>query len=303
MNGERAAELTRLAAALDAERERNEHAAVVAERTRIAREVHDAVAHSVSVMTLQLGGLRRRLRRSGEAAGRWCTAWSGSAAQSVRRDARAGRHPARQRQRRTPAPAAVAGPGRRAGGRGPGGRSAGRARPWSASCRRAAPAAGRRRRYRVLQEALTNVLRHAGAAPTPRDERLRRTASRITVSDDGPGSATPARAGPPAPASGHGLRRHLRERVADPSAGCTADGAGRRGGFRGPGAGSRCRPGPSRVTAATIRVVARRRRGDDPGGAAHGARQRSTTSRWSVRRPTAREAVRRGRRAPGPTWC
>ena len=60
-NGERAAELTRLAAALDAERERSEHAAIVSERTRIAREVHDAVAHSVSVMTLQLGGLRRQL--------------------------------------------------------------------------------------------------------------------------------------------------------------------------------------------------------------------------------------------------
>jgi signal transduction histidine kinase len=60
-NGERAAELTRLAAALDAERERTEHAAVVAERTRIAREVHDAVAHSVSVITLHLGGLRRQL--------------------------------------------------------------------------------------------------------------------------------------------------------------------------------------------------------------------------------------------------
>ena len=32
-----------------------------AERSRIAREVHGAVAHSVSVMTLQIGGLRRQL--------------------------------------------------------------------------------------------------------------------------------------------------------------------------------------------------------------------------------------------------
>jgi signal transduction histidine kinase len=60
-SGERAAQLAELAAALDAEREANAQAAVAQERTRIAREVHDAVAHSVSVMTLQLGALRRML--------------------------------------------------------------------------------------------------------------------------------------------------------------------------------------------------------------------------------------------------
>lgn len=60
-SGERAVKLAELAAALDAEREANAQAAVAQERTRIAREVHDAVAHSVSVMTLQLGGLRRML--------------------------------------------------------------------------------------------------------------------------------------------------------------------------------------------------------------------------------------------------
>ncbi|MBE3010612.1 two-component sensor histidine kinase [Microbispora sp. NEAU-D428] len=60
-SGERAVELAALAAALDAEREANAQTAVAQERTRIAREVHDAVAHSVSVMTLQLGGLRRLL--------------------------------------------------------------------------------------------------------------------------------------------------------------------------------------------------------------------------------------------------
>ncbi|MFE9653117.1 sensor histidine kinase [Micromonospora sp. NPDC006431] len=60
-NAARAAQLADLAAALEAEREANAQAAVVQERARIAREVHDAVAHSVSVMTLQLGGLRRQL--------------------------------------------------------------------------------------------------------------------------------------------------------------------------------------------------------------------------------------------------
>jgi signal transduction histidine kinase len=58
---QRSREVLRLAAALDAQREASAHAAVVEERARIAREVHDSVAHSVSVMTLQIGGLRRQL--------------------------------------------------------------------------------------------------------------------------------------------------------------------------------------------------------------------------------------------------
>jgi signal transduction histidine kinase len=58
---ERSTELVELAAALDAQREASVEAAAREERTRIAREVHDSVAHSVSVMTLQLGGLRRQL--------------------------------------------------------------------------------------------------------------------------------------------------------------------------------------------------------------------------------------------------
>ena len=58
---ERSAQLVEMAAALDAQREASVEAAAREERTRIAREVHDAVAHSVSVMTLQIGGLRRQL--------------------------------------------------------------------------------------------------------------------------------------------------------------------------------------------------------------------------------------------------
>ena len=57
----RSSELQRLAAELRVERERRELVAVAAERTRISRELHDAVAHNVSVMTLQVGVLRRRL--------------------------------------------------------------------------------------------------------------------------------------------------------------------------------------------------------------------------------------------------
>lgn len=56
----RSAELARLAAELRAEREKQAEVAVASERTRISRELHDAVAHTVSVMTLQVGVVRRR---------------------------------------------------------------------------------------------------------------------------------------------------------------------------------------------------------------------------------------------------
>ncbi len=57
----RGAELARLAEALRLEREKQAEVAVAAERTRISRELHDAVAHTVSVLTLQVGVVRRRL--------------------------------------------------------------------------------------------------------------------------------------------------------------------------------------------------------------------------------------------------
>jgi len=67
--------------------------------------------------------------------------------------------------------------------------------------------------YRIVQEALTNVLKHAGAVPT--EVRLHRTAGslEIEVSDDGPGVPV----GAPADAAGLGGGRGLvgvRERVA-----------------------------------------------------------------------------------------
>ena len=50
------------AARLEREREAEARAAVAEERARIARELHDVVGHSVSVMTVQASGVRRLLR-------------------------------------------------------------------------------------------------------------------------------------------------------------------------------------------------------------------------------------------------
>ncbi|WP_328472040.1 histidine kinase [Actinoplanes sp. NBC_00393] len=157
-NGERAAELTRLAAALDAERERNAEAAVAAERTRIAREVHDAVAHSVSVITLQLGGLRRQLTdplhreivQNLERLGRQSvTEMRGLV--GILREETSVSAPSLNRVHELIAEVEAAGLPVRlevTGSRG--------------EVPRLLDASA----YRVLQEALTNVLRHSGGAPT-----------------------------------------------------------------------------------------------------------------------------------------
>src|SRR5918912_2007212 len=53
--------LERHAELLEAEREAQSRAAVAVGRARIARELHDVIAHGVSLMVLQAGGVRRLL--------------------------------------------------------------------------------------------------------------------------------------------------------------------------------------------------------------------------------------------------
>ncbi|MGZ6645053.1 MAG: sensor histidine kinase [Solirubrobacteraceae bacterium] len=59
--GHRVDELAARADRLELERQQAETAAVEAERARIARELHDVVSHSISVITVQAQAIRRRL--------------------------------------------------------------------------------------------------------------------------------------------------------------------------------------------------------------------------------------------------
>jgi signal transduction histidine kinase len=59
--GERVDELAARADELESDRERSRTEAVEAERARIARELHDVVSHSISVIAVQSQAIRRRL--------------------------------------------------------------------------------------------------------------------------------------------------------------------------------------------------------------------------------------------------
>src|SRR3954454_2180479 len=59
--------LLRRARRLQVEEDRSAHLEVAAERVRIARELHDIVAHGVSLMTIQIAGARRAAATKPEA--------------------------------------------------------------------------------------------------------------------------------------------------------------------------------------------------------------------------------------------
>lgn len=70
-------------AELDDERERSSRQAVSSERLRIARELHDVVAHHVSVMGVQAGAARRVLARDPERAAASLSAIEGDARSAI----------------------------------------------------------------------------------------------------------------------------------------------------------------------------------------------------------------------------
>jgi signal transduction histidine kinase len=199
---------------LDRERELNARAAVEEERRRISRELHDVVAHHVSVMTLKAGALEKQLQRTpaldpqlGEtAAGIRQTGQQ--AMTELRRllgllrrdDDDGGRSPqpdlsalellaARMRDAGMPLELTVAGAADQVG--------AGMSLVV----------------YRIVQEAVTNTLRHAGPVPTTVEVTVGDAEVALRVRDHGARAATPPRYPEDQSEGGHGLVG-MRERAA-----------------------------------------------------------------------------------------
>jgi signal transduction histidine kinase len=217
------AELAVRAEQLEREREDRARQAALDERTRIARELHDVVAHSVSVMVIQTGAARR-VAESDRSAAR----------DSMRAVERAGRDALAEMRRmvgvlhKSDADLmAASAPGlshlhgladrARAAGLDVDLRIDGTPRPLPDGLEQAA--------YRVVQEALTNAIKHAAGSRTRVDVAYGPSALRLAVSDDG--------AGAPAAVSHDGSGQGLvgmRERVRL-FGGDLATGVGEGGGF------------------------------------------------------------------------
>ena len=202
------AALAERAEQLEREREQRDQLAAQAERTAIARELHDIVAHSVTVMLLGVRGARDSVRSN-----------PALAEEALRRVEKSGEESMAELRRMlfvlrnqgseadgtelAPAPTLTQVPDLVA-------RHQQSGLPVTLSRTgpiRAAPAGIELTAYRIVQEGLTNVLKHA-QAPTQVNVRIGYHGQRleVVVEDDGRPAPAPAREG------GHGLRG-LHERV------------------------------------------------------------------------------------------
>jgi signal transduction histidine kinase len=193
-------------------------AAAVRERERIAREIHDIVAHSVSLMVVQaesgavLAGDRERVEAAFDtisATGRQAVAQLDRALGVLRGDGPS-RHPLPdigdlpellQRTRSADLDAGLV--------------VRGETRPVPPELGTAV--------YRVVQEALTNTIKHAGASRVTVELDWRTTELRVRVVDDGGGTAS---AGPTGGRGLVGMRERVRAFDGTFDTGAGADGAG-----------------------------------------------------------------------------
>jgi signal transduction histidine kinase len=206
--GLQAAELQQRAAQLEADQEAQAQAAVAAERARIARELHDVIAHSVSVMVIQAGAAEQLLEDTPERARGPLEAVQDTGRQTILELRRLLGILREDGQELSLAPQpGLAGLGLLVEEMGQAGlpvqlRVEGQPGRLPPGIDLAA--------YRIIQEALTNALRHAGPAQAEVLVRYQQHAVELEVLDDGRGPGPRNGAGG---ASGHGLVG-MRERVA-----------------------------------------------------------------------------------------
>jgi signal transduction histidine kinase len=201
------AQLEERAARLERERDQDRRLAADEERTRIARELHDVVAHDVSVIAIQAGAARAVQATRPEAA-----AQALGLIETTARDtlielnrllgvlrASSGAAPDRRPQPGLGQLASLV-EELRAAGLEVDARVEGEARPL--------PPAVDLSAYRILQEATTNVLKHARARRVDIRVHYAESMLALDVRDDGAGNGVD-----PSSSSGHGLIG-MRERVA-----------------------------------------------------------------------------------------
>ena len=201
------AQLEERAARLERERDQDRRLAADEERTRIARELHDVVAHDVSVIAIQAGAARAVQASKPEAAAQALGLIETTARETLIELNRLlgvlrggnGATPDRSPQ---PGIGQLAGlvEELRAAGLEVDARIEGEAEPLPPALDLSA--------YRILQEATTNVLKHARAHRVDIRVRYSETMLALDIRDDGAGDG-----GDPASSSGHGLIG-MRERVA-----------------------------------------------------------------------------------------
>jgi signal transduction histidine kinase len=193
---------------LEREREGRARAAAARERSRLARELHDVIAHNVSVMVIQAGAARRIAERDPDRAEE-----AARLIESTGREALAELRRTLGMLRRSDEDIALAAKpslvrvgtlllGAQRAGLSASLKVEGTPRPLPPGLDLAA--------YRIVQEALTNVIEHAGPANATVVVRYRREDVELEISDDGAGAAGAATNGV---AVGHGLVG-MRERVA-----------------------------------------------------------------------------------------
>ncbi|NMD54556.1 MULTISPECIES: sensor histidine kinase [Tsukamurella] len=184
----------------EAERELRATQARTAERSRIAREMHDVLAHRVSLIALQAGALEVNAGAASDAVER-AAAEIRSTAHETLEDLRGVLGVLRGSDAEPLAPQPdLRDLARLAADSRVGGTTVDLEIDECAAAPHAVPEALGRTAYRIVQESLTNVRKHAGPAAVRVAVRLREHRLSIEVVNDRPRSAAP-----PLPGSGSGL--------------------------------------------------------------------------------------------------